>query len=359
MDAGNSCAESAAILEDRDTYIGGSEAYELLYQKQYGRGCARALAYRKLDTEPDFLHVDITERAKKLGAIMNRGHMLEDLVARLYMDATGRSLIRVPKLRRHPDYPRAAVHTDRMILAQNGLPTGDCELKTHGEGPFYGILRNGLPPGHNLQLQWSMFCTGHTWGAFVIMGVFGELPLKYFDVKRDEEIMALFAKAVEEFWGKLQAGDLPPQLADPSDIRCKACPYRLTCRGEQMDVAEYQHLIDDGYRNRPITRVHNDELADALGDRQIILSEIEALDSDSRKDPGALQLVNERIRQLLGDEEAVEVNGRWRVYHHFGTWSGLDQSRLKFEKPDLYKDYYISGRKTEKRKLRVYAVAKR
>jgi hypothetical protein len=54
--------------------------------------------------------------------------------------------------------------------------------------PFLNILRNGLPSGHNLQLQWAMSITGHRWGTFIIIGVFGGLPLKHFDVGSDPSI---------------------------------------------------------------------------------------------------------------------------------------------------------------------------
>jgi predicted phage-related endonuclease len=351
----------------RHTFIGGSEAFELLYQKQYGRGCARALAYRKLQYREDVPSASQTERALEKRAILNRGHYLEDLAARLYMDNTGRALIRRTKLVRHISYPGAGVHTDRIILAHRVIngdsfiekPTGDAEIKTHAEGPFYNILRNGLPPAHNLQLQWSLFCTGHEWGAFIILGVFGSLPLKHFDVQRDEETMGLFAKATEEFWGKLQAGDLPPKLTDPSDIRCKLCPYRLTCRGEEVDPQEYARFMQDKDRKRPLTHIQNDELDEALTDRALILSEMEALDHESDTDPGALQLVTKRIRELLGDQDAVEVNDRFRVYHSEIVWSGLDQQRLRFEQPDIHKKYYITQRPTGKKRLRVYALSER
>jgi predicted phage-related endonuclease len=258
------------------------------------------------------------------------------------------------------------VHTDRIILAhrivENGeltdqtRPTGDAEIKTHGEGPFYNILRNGLPAGHNLQLQWSLFCTGHSWGAFIIMGVFGELPLKHFDVERDPELMNIFAAEVDKFWATLKAGDLPAQLADASDVRCKVCPYRLTCRGEALDPEEYHRLIDERNGKRALTPINNDELDQALADRALIKSEIEALIGESEEDPGALILVNRRIKELLGEVDAATVNKHWRVYCSENTWSGLDVQRLKAEHPEIYKQYYISKKPTGTKQLKVYAM---
>lgn len=352
--------DSRPDAEEMFSCIGGSEAFELLGEKQYERGCARALGYRKLRTPKDVEHVSAEDRAMRMGAIFSRGHILEDVAAQLFMQATGRAVIRRKRLVRHPDHPGAGVHTDRIILAHRILgqnvdetrPTGDCEIKTHGEGPFFHILRNGLPPAHNLQLQWSMFCTQHVWGSFVILGVFGGLPLRYFDVERDAALMNIFADAVENFWNTLKAGDLPPQLPEANDIRCKVCPYRLTCRGEALDPEEYLHLLKDRERKIPLVRIKNEELDEALGDRALILSEKEALEE-------SLELVMARIRELLGDEDAAEVSDRWRIYQTEGAWSGLDQQRLRTEEPEIFKKFYISQRPTGKKRMRVYAIGEK
>src|ERR1700746_768542 len=130
----------APDAELRNTFIGGSEAFELLGEKQYGRGCARELAYRKMGVPEDAPAASRgKQRAISMRSTLKRGQVLEDLVARLYMDETGRSLIRRHRLVRNPDHPGAAVHTDRIILAQGERDTGDCEIKTHAEGPFLNI----------------------------------------------------------------------------------------------------------------------------------------------------------------------------------------------------------------------------
>jgi hypothetical protein len=114
--------------------------------------------------------------------------------------------------------------------------------------------------------------------------------------------------------------------------------------------------MQDKDRKRPLVRITNPELDEALADRQLIISEIEALDHDSEADPGALQVVTRRIRELIGDVDAIEVCNHWRVYNTEGTWSGLDQERLKNEFPEAYQKCYISRRATGKRRLKVYAL---
>src|SRR5689334_21210458 len=89
-------------LEERRKFIGGSEAFQLLNQAQYGKGCARALAYDKLGIEPDYPE-------QMDDALLQRGTILEPLVAALYEDETGRRLRR-PSV--NNGFPRPVISKD-------------------------------------------------------------------------------------------------------------------------------------------------------------------------------------------------------------------------------------------------------
>ena len=196
--------------------IGGSEVYELLERPQYGRGCRRALAYRKLGIEPDF-PVEVDDE------LLNRGTRLEPIAARIYEELTARTLRQVQPNRLHKTYPWARVSTDRLIQAKPGIgPTpGDLELKTRAEGPYRRVQRSGPFSGDLLQIQWSLWVTGHSWGSLGILGVFGSLPMLTMDVKADRELQQIFVREsssfAEQVFGK---GQLPDPTFPPSDERC-------------------------------------------------------------------------------------------------------------------------------------------
>ena len=177
-----------------------------------------------------------------------------------------------------------------------------------------------------------------------------------FDKERDPALTDIFARASDNFWDGLAHGELPPQLPDPADVRCKVCPFRLTCRGETLDRDEYQRLMQERDGKKVLDPVNDDELDQALADRALILSEIEALDHDNDEDPGAIQMVTARIKELMGDHEAALVNKRWKVYCTDNTWSGLDMERLRREQPEIYEKYYISKKPTGRKRLKVYAL---
>lgn len=346
------CHEQVCVCHK---FVGGSEVFELLSTPQYGRGCARALGYRKLRVPEDFPERITSSRR----ALFARGHRFENVAAEMYMELTGRKLIRQNNLRIHPDFPGAGVHTDRIVLADGDRPTGDVEIKTHAEGPFLHILREGLPVGHSLQLQWSLWITGHTWGAFIVLGFLPEAPLKFFDRDADEDCFEIFAREHDRFWDLVDQGKLPEPLEDPNDMRCKLCPWRLTCRGELIDPAELQRIMHE--KRTPLKVVVDDELAEACEDYTNTRAQIDLLDKES-KDPmelGALQLVTRRIKELVGDRPGLLVNRKWKILSWDGTWSGLDQQRLKQEQPEIFEKYSISGRRTGNKRLTVSAIEKK
>ena len=85
-------------------------------------------------------------------------------------------------------------------------------------------------------------------------------------------------------------------------------------------------------------------------------SEIEALDHNDGEEPGTLQTINRRIMEMIGDQEAVLLNGRWKIYAPPNTWSGLDVARLREEEPSTYDKYFVRRKPTGSRRLTIYAL---
>lgn len=355
--------------EGRKKFIGGSEAYQLLNEEQYGRGCARALAYDKLGVEPDF---DDTPDAE-LEALFRRGNVLEPVVAALYKEETGRDIINSPKdeygmprARVNREFPWAGVHVDRTIRAGSAdvEQTGDLEIKTRSEGPFFRMLRTGPFKGDFLQTQWANFVTGHSWSAFVALGVFGSIPIRHYDYRRDEQFMEIFKREGEAFantvWGK---GEVPEHPLPADDMRCKVCIFRQTCRGEAQDAGAVAFLKEQKKAKGDLVQIENAELAQALTDRQLLKSEIKALSNDPDKESdenpvGALQLVERKIYELQRGPDGSRIEkafvvGFGKSYLTPTVWSGVDVQKLKTEHPDIYEQVFVK-RPTGSETLRVY-----
>lgn len=357
-------------LASRRRFIGGSEAYQLLNEEQYSKGCVRQLAYEKLGAEPDF---DDTPDAD-LEALYKRGNVLEPVIAALYKEETGRDIIcgpkdknGMPKAQISKQFPWAGVHFDRMIRAGTAdvEETGDLEIKSRAEGPFYRMLRTGPFKGDFLQTQWANFVTGHKWSAFVALGVFGTMPIKHYDFARDEQIIDIFKREGETFantvWGK---SELPAHPIPADDMRCRVCAFRQTCRGEQRDTNAVAFLKEQAKAKGDLVQIENPDLAQALRDRQMIKAELKTLDNEPEKESeenpvGALQVVEQRIRELQRgpDGQRIErafVLGFGKSYLTPTAWSGVDSAKLKAEYPDVWENVYVKGKLTGSETLRVY-----
>lgn len=347
-------------LEQRKTFIGGSEVHELFNIPQYGKGCVRALGYKKLGVDPDY-----PERMNK--KLLRRGQMLEPIVAALYEEETGRKVRRpsmdeygLPRVQRHPQFPFLGVHTDRFILAGGSVKeTGDLEIKTHQEGPFLNIVRNGIFPSHSLQVQHSMLVTGHKWGSFAVLWP-DAFELKSFDMERDEKVISEITRRGQEFASLIQNGQLPPQLADADDQRCKVCPFRVTCREETIDRDEVAFVKKQRSSKVELVQIRNAELVQDLVAMQTIQQEIKALTNDSDDAPGALELIKAKIAAQLEDMKITEDSAA--VAPEIGVkvtlketyYNGLDSKALKAEKPEVYEQYKITNRPTGNKAIRLW-----
>lgn len=303
-------------LAERKTFIGGSEIYKLLNERQYGQGCVRALAYDKMNVAPDYPDQEDNEHLQKL---FRRGNIMEPIVAQLYEEETGRKLRRppmekgMPKARRHPEYPWAGVHIDRLVLAGHGgvTETGTAEIKSRGEGPYFQLLRSGLFNGDNLQIQHGMFVNGHSWGPFITIGMLadGTLPIKHFDVKRDEPTIDIIKREGDRFantvWGRME---LPDRPFAGDDDRCKVCAWRMECRGEELDKAAAAALKAEKAGKTPLVQIENAALSQALADRSMLKAEIKAREE-------TVDVIEQTIEQELGDVEAALVAGYGKVYN--------------------------------------------
>jgi predicted phage-related endonuclease len=347
---------------ERQTFIGGSEVHELFNIPQYGKGCARALAYRKrgepteVDDSPD-------------DALMRRGNIMEPLAAALYEEQTGRKVRKpalnehgLPKIQRHKDYPFLGVHTDRFILAGHGgvKETGDLEIKSHDQGPFLNMLREGIKPGYSLQVQHSNLVTGHSWGGFAAIGVFGGLPLKNFDTVADPKIHDEIKRRGEALWNGLEKNELPDQLEDENDMRCQNCAYRMTCRGEEISEMAQAFFKAQAKSDKNLVQIDDAELTQDVAAFKIIKEEIHALTNTSEKSPGAIEMLEAKIKSRLlelgikpgADSPVFPGIGKFTL--NYTSWSGVDQQKLKKDFPEVYDKVYVKGRVSDNLSMRLW-----
>jgi putative phage-type endonuclease len=156
---------------------------------------------------------------------MARGKYLEDLVADLYVEKTGRRLWRSRRTMVHPAHDFMLAHIDRQIVAEDERGPGVLEIKCPGLRIFSECKRQGLPSHYAVQLQHYLAVSDRKWGAFAVFNA-ERWEMIFFDVNRDDELIDIIIARDAEFWQAVVEGrpveeeapalELPP--AEPSEI---------------------------------------------------------------------------------------------------------------------------------------------
>ena len=147
---------------------------------------------------------------------MELGSILEEPVAQLYCRKTGRALRRQP-LAFHDEHSFMLANIDRQILKDPRGP-GIYEGKTTNEWIGREIRGAGDVPDHYyLQAQHYMAVYDYTWASFGVL--IGTSRFVWFDIDRNEDVIAELIRQEAEFWERVQTGrppaiDSSPRTAD-------------------------------------------------------------------------------------------------------------------------------------------------
>lgn len=312
--------DRAAFFAERSTGIGGSDIHHLFSLPPYG--CALKLWREKSGQPPDY--------PRDESGPMRRGNALEPIIADEYARTTGRR-VETRGVIRDPDHPELLVHVDRVVQ-YGSMPPGVLEIKSVGRDMLAKLKREGMPDAYILQLQHGMLCTGYTWGSFAVHCA-DNWQLIWWDVARDEDIIADIRREGQEFWRRVQAGD-PPEALPAGDKRCQRCEYRTSCHGQAL-LALCAGDGGDVEQDPAIAGV----VAEYVEARDIA-EEADALVSAAR----------ERLEAALGDRTAVDTPGA-RVYWRPQTSMRWDTKALERAHPELVAKF---KRPSVSRPLRVY-----
>ena len=330
-------AEREAWLAVRRRGLGGSDMHHVFSEQPYG--CARRLWFDKRGTPADFPEEET--------AVMQRGTRLEDLVADLYAERTGRTVERRDTIVSDA-HPWARVNLDRAISADGperegarqmvaALGPGALEIKTHNEWAFRTVKRQGLQAAHIWQLQHALFVTGYAWGAYAVLHP-DSWQMLHFDVERDAALIAVIAEAGERFWRMVEHGPLPDALPE-IDRRCKTCPWRRQCRGDALMAAAGPL----GKEDTGAALDQDEALAPLLADYR----EAERMASSA---VATLDLVKDAIRDHLGARTGAACS-EGKVFYRPQTAQRVDTALLKTRHPDVYQQVMKA---TASRPLRIY-----
>lgn len=305
-------------LDERRKGIGGSDDASL-FPEDSKYGCPTRLWYDKRGQQPDY------ERTAAEKKILDRGNRLEEVVADQFSLEFGF------KVRRHPTRvmdgaPFMRVNIDRQIVnvtreeltlywpqieaeLQAVIGDGPCgpgvlECKTSNEWVVRDALKHGIVTDYIFQVQHALAVTGYRWGVMAILDT-STFELTCFPMVRNDKLIDLILHRAELFWALVENGPKPePPNFPQGDTRCRSCPFRKTCRGEQY----LQQLAGE----KPDTEyVSDDSFAELASDLREIKSQIETLETTEKEIVLRIQDAMTAKSIVKLDVPAVGARIRW------------------------------------------------
>ena len=185
--------------QERMSYIGGSDIAAIMSQSRW-KTPYRLWAEKTGKIEmPDLSNVEAVEM----------GTRLEQFVADLFSEKTGKTVRKAPKTYSHPDYPYLVAHVDRLL-------TGTDELLECKTCSAYKLeeWENKIPKEYILQVIWYLGITGRKRGWIACL--IGGQKFVYMAIDFDEELFNTMVEKAVKFWEMVQK-QIPPLILPEDD----------------------------------------------------------------------------------------------------------------------------------------------
>ena len=179
-------------LELRKNYIGGSEAGAVLGLDEYNS--PYTVWGEKTGRLPGF-EGNITTRV---------GSFLEDLVATLFCEETGKQVRRKNRMLVNSKYPWACADVDRMVVGEDAL----LECKTTNSFPVMKSIRTGsFPDRWYCQMMHYLAVTGKKKAYLAVL--VASRDFYWFELERDESEIEALMNSEQDFWWCVETDTAP------------------------------------------------------------------------------------------------------------------------------------------------------
>lgn len=188
------------VTANRQNYIGGSDIAAIMGKSRW-KTPLKLWLEKVQKIEPQVSNPEAVEMGIKL----------EQFVADMFTEKTGKSVRRAPKAYVHPDYPYMVAHIDRLVTGSDELlecKTTSAYNKDQWEG-------EEIPQEYILQVMWYLGITGRKIGHIAVL--IGGQTFKYKQIEFDQELFDIMVNAAKEFWDKVQTNTPPAVSADDDD----------------------------------------------------------------------------------------------------------------------------------------------
>ncbi len=280
---------------ERVNYIGSSDSSAIL-------GLSRYSSPLKIWSEKTGV-IPSEDISKKLQVRL--GNILEDTVAKLFEEETGKKVARVNQTIHHKDYPFIASNIDRRVFGEKAI----LEAKTTSAYNKDQWKDGQIPQEYLCQVYHQLACTG--WDRAYLACLVGNTDFIWKEIPRDDAIIDDMIKKEVQFWNSFVLTKEMPQVVTSHDqpVLNKLFPHALEGKEISLSV-EADNII-----------------LDIEGDEKTIELFQSRVDENRNK-----------LRLMLGENESGKSDKNI-VYWKNRSTRRLNTDLIKEERPDVYAKY--------------------
>lgn len=282
-------------LTDRKQFIGSSDAAAIL-------GLSRWKTQLEVWAEKvgRIVPEDISDKLQ-----VKLGNRLEETVAELFMEETGKKVRRVNKPQIHPDYPFISCQIDRDVVGEDAI----LECKTASAWKAKEWEGEEIPQEYIIQVVHQLAVTGAAVGYIAVL--IGNQEFKWKAIYRDNPTTKSLIDKEVEFWNSYVVPSVMP-----------------------LQIAH-----NDGsvlYDLFPVADTNKDVILPDTAN--VLIEQIEAMSSEKDLLEKDIEKNKNELKALLGDAESgtTRIN---RVTWKVQNTNRIDTERFKKENEELYKAY--------------------
>ena len=291
------------VTFNRNKFIGGSEISKIMGLSRYGTPLqVWAIKTGKIPA-PDLSDVEAVKM----------GNRLEQFVADLFTEETGKAVRRAPKAYQHPSYPYMVAHIDRIVTGTDELlecKTASVYKKEEWDG-------DEIPQEYILQVMWYLGITGRKVGHIAVL--IGGQQFKYKTIEYDAELFSQMVDIARDFWENHVLTDTPPQVS-ANDDETLADMF-----SSENDFMLELYPVDD--KSEQATTDFESKVA--------LIKELEAQKDDIEAE---IKQHKNDIRMVIGDNLGIKTP-KYCITNKLQTRADIDKTRLKSEKPEIVQEY--------------------
>jgi len=281
-------------IAERRNYIGSTDSAAILGLSRYG--------------------TPLSVWAEKTGAIVPEdisgklpvrlGHKLEQAVAELFTEETGKKLHRVNETVFHPKYNFLAANLDRRVVGEKAV----VEIKNVGAFRRDEWREGQSPAEYICQVMHQLAVTG--WDRGYLVALIGNTDFEIRTIERDEQALKDLVNREVSFWNDFVVPKIMPSIS----------------RGDKDTLSELFPLAEEE------KEIELDDRAAAICDS------LDGLRSDLKGLEGSIAGAENELKAMLGTADAGIVGDRKIFWSNILT-RRLDAEDLKKEMPEIYEKF--------------------